>query len=113
MINNVTTALEQFEEAAKGHGESVEISDYKAGNKYYKKIASAITYLKDQNQIEQLMKFIDHESIGVRLWTAAYLLPVQSERAVEVLNKIKSGNSIHSFTAETTLNEWEKGRLAL
>lgn len=60
-----------------------------------------------------LSKLLDSESVGARLWAAAYLLPVSERKAMQVLQAIAGGNDIHSITAKMTIEEWKKGNLAL
>ena len=107
------TALEKFEEAATKHTEATEQGDYKTANKCYAVIAKAVLFLKEQNEIQQLSVLLNHDSVGVRGWTATYLLPLKEQEAVQVLEQIAGGTGIHSFTAKTTLSEWRKGNLKL
>ena len=110
-IKNTETALLKFEEAATKHAEATEQGDYKTGNKNYAIIAKIIIFLKEHNEIEKLSKFLDHRSVGVRLWAATYLLPVSEKEGLRVLKQIASETGIHSFDAEMTVSEWEKGDL--
>ncbi|PQJ12580.1 hypothetical protein CJD36_002200 [Flavipsychrobacter stenotrophus] len=67
-------ALATFEDAANGHGEATEQGNYKLGNICYNKIILAVTFLKENNGIPLLLPFLRHDSIGVRIWAASYLL---------------------------------------
>jgi hypothetical protein len=112
-IKDTITALSLFEEAATKHAEATEQGDYKTGNKCYATIAKAMTFLKEQGEVLTLLKFINHASVGVRMWAATFLLPVQENDGVKVLEEIAAETGIHSFTAKTTLSEWRKGNLKL
>jgi hypothetical protein len=112
-IKNTETALLQFIEAATKHAEATEQGDYKTVNKSYAIIVKAITFLKEQNEIEKLSEFLSHSSVGVRMWAATYLLPVLENEGLRVLKQIAGETGIHSFTAKITLSEWEKGSLKL
>jgi len=112
-IKDIETALLKFEEAAVKHAEATENGDYKTGNKNYAVIAKVVVFLKEYDSIEKLTSFLNHKSVGVRMWAARYLLPVVEVEALRILKQIASGTGIHSFTAKTTVSEWEKGNLKL
>lgn len=112
-IKDTSVALTLFEEAASKHAEATEQGDYKTGNKCYAVIAKVITFLKEQNEIQKLSEFLNHNSVGVRMWAATYLLPVLESEGIRILEQIAGATGIHSFTAKTTLNEWRKGNLKL
>ncbi len=110
-ISSIETALKIFEEASTKQVEATEIGDYKNGNKNYDKIIKVISFLKTENSIESLLQYLSHSSIGVRLWSACYILPINEKMAIKVLENITKEEGIISLTAETTLNEWKKGNL--
>lgn len=112
-IESIADALSEFEVAANNHAQSTEQGNYKEANKNYGKIIKAITYLKEHNAINELAIFIGHASVGIRLWASTYLLPVKESEAMKVLQQIVKKGDIHSLTAETTINEWQKGNLKL
>ena len=112
-IKDSSTAVDQFVEAAGKHAEATETGDYKTGNKQYNLIVKAVSFLKEDNTLNKLESLLIHPSVGVRLWSATYLLPLNEEEASKALKKIINGNDIHSFTAKTTLEEWGKGNLRL
>jgi hypothetical protein len=111
--NNTESALVKFEEAATMHAEATEQGDYKTANKCYAIIAKAATYLKEKSEIQKLSGFLEHNSTGVRLWAATYLLPFMESEGVSALEKIAKGKGIHSLDAEMTLREWRNGNLKL
>jgi hypothetical protein len=112
-IKNLEIALVLFEEAAIKHAEATEQGDYKTGNKNYKDIAKVIEYLKLNNQLLSLKQFLNNSSVGVRMWSATYLLPLIENESLKVLNEISNMQGIHSLTAKTTISEWQKGNLKL
>ena len=77
----------------------------------YNKIVKVVAFLKNENAIDSLLYLLSNPSIGVRMWAASYLLPTHEKEGVETLEKIVKRTDIHSLTAETTLNEWRKGKL--
>lgn len=108
-------ALDLFYENAKKQALATENGDYKNGNENVDKIRQAIIYLKETNSLSDLFDFLKNNSVGVRLWTATYLLPIYEKECIKVLEDIINGNkdSIHSFDAEMVLSEWKKGSLNL
>lgn len=104
-------ALAKFEEAADKHANATEVGDYKTANRYYAVISKVVTFLKEKNQLIALAECLNHHSVGVRMWAAAYLLPVVEPEAIRVLEQISRDEEIHSFTAKTTISEWRKGNL--
>ena len=106
---DIETALTIFEQAAVEHALATEQGDYKLANQSYSAITKSITFLKEQDVLTRLVKLLDHQSIGVRMWAAASLLPIKEADAITALEKISKEQGIHSLTAEMTLNEWKEG----
>ena len=112
-LKDTVTALNNFENAAIKHAEATELGDYKTANKSYDVISKAIAYLKEKNEIQFLSPFLNHPSVGVRMWAATHLLSVSENDSIKVLEQIAAETGIHSLDAETTLSEWRKGNLKL
>jgi len=112
-ITNIATALSLFEEAAAKHGEATETGDYRTGNKCWGVIDQAIKFIKEQNETSALSRFLDHRAVGVRLWAASYMLPINENEAIKVLEHISGQSGLNSLSARTTLSEWRKGSLKL
>jgi hypothetical protein len=112
-IKDKETALSLFEEAAIKHAEATKQGDYKTCNKSYKIISKAIMFLKEHNEITSLSKFLNYSSVGVRVWAAIFLLPVEEIKATNTLEQIESEKGFFSFEAKMTLSEWRKGNLKL
>src|SRR4051812_49263179 len=104
-INDISDALKLFEDAALKHAEATETGDYKTANKNYDKIVEAIQFLKEKNQLDGLLKFLNHDSDGVRVWAAGYLLFTHSGEGVRTLEEISKTKGIQSLNASTTLSE--------
>ena len=110
-ITDVDNALEYFREAAAIHGEATESGNYKLGNKNYDLIVKSIDYLIKESAIDHLLKFLDDPNISVRVWAAAYLLPIYEKEALNTLLSIMQGNGIIAGNAQITIQEWKKGNL--
>ncbi|MEN1785785.1 MAG: DUF2019 domain-containing protein [Bacteroidota bacterium] len=110
-IKDIETALVVFEEASIKQAEATEEGDYKTGNKRYSEITKAAEFIKSEDAVESLKQFLSHTSIGVRMWAACYLLPVDEKEGKRVLKEIAKSSGIHALTADTTLSEWKKGNL--
>ena len=112
-INDTSMAITLFIDAAVKHSKATEEGDYKTGNKCYNIIVEAANFLKSKNSLDKLESLTGDASIGVRLWAAAYLLPLNEKKAIETLKAIINSGGIHAMTAEVTLNEWKNGNLKL
>jgi hypothetical protein len=110
-IKATQEALKIFEEAAAASGDATEIGDSKTCNKSYHRIVKAMEYLKENNEREALLPFLNHKSVGVQSWAAAYLLPIKEEEALKVLEEISLRNDIHALDGKYTIIEWKKGNL--
>lgn len=110
-IVDIETALKMFEEASIIQVESTENGNFKVGNKNYEKVMNAASFLKNQNSIESLFQFLNHQHKGPRLWSACYILHLYEKKAVKVLKEIIKQSGIIGSTAEITLDEWKKGNL--
>lgn len=112
-IKDISTALSLFEEAATKHATATKEGDYKSGNKNYNKVVKAVSYLKEQDRIDELLQYLNHDMVGIRLAAATFLLPKHEKKGIEVLEAISKSSDFFSFIAETTLSEWRKGNLRL
>ena len=110
-ITDIKSAITLFQEAAIKQVESTKYGDYKTGNKYYDLISKVANYLKEKDAIVKLKPLLYNPSVGVRLWSAYYLLPFYENESIAVLEQIVKESDIHSLTAETTISEWKKGNL--
>jgi hypothetical protein len=110
-IKDIQTALEVFETASKKQAEATDQGDYKTGNKCYDRIIKSTDFLKKENALNRLEKYFTNSSIGVRLWSACYLLPINEQGGIKVLEEIAKSSGIHSLTAKTAIDEWRKGNL--
>jgi hypothetical protein len=112
-LTDISSGLVLFEESAIRQADATEIGDYKKANKNYNNIIKAVDFIRDKKELLVLVPFLEHRNLGVRLWAATYLLPIREKFAIRTLEEISSGKGIHSLTAETTLDEWQKGNLSL
>lgn len=112
-LNDTKSALALFKEAAIKHSEATENGDSKLANKNYSAIINAVSFLKEHNKLQNLNEFLNYPLIGVRIWAATYLLPINEKEAVAVLEELSRRTDIFSLDAKTTLNEWRKGNLKL
>lgn len=112
-INDIQSALHQFEAAAIKYAEATEKGNSKVVNRNFSIITKIIQFLKNENGLSNLSIFLNHSSTGVRLWAATYLLLIEENEAIKVLQQISSQKGILSFDAQMTLSEWKKGNLKL
>lgn len=110
-MDNLSSAQGEFVVAATAQAASIEIGDYKKANALHKKIEKIVGVLKESGKLHELRDLLKHNSIGVRLWAAPYLLSLYEDEAISTLQEITKQPGIHSLTAETILSEWQKGNL--
>lgn len=92
-IQNIETALSIFEEAATKHAETTEKGDYKGANKKYDIVVEAAAFLKERNEVDKLLDFLTHASVGVRMAAATYLLATHEKEAIKVLLQVSRGHT--------------------
>jgi len=110
-IKSVDSAVSLFEEYVISRAEALEKGDVKSANRNFDKMVKVVAYLKNEKELEKLSPLLTHSNEDVRLEAACYLLPVNEQRSINVLNKIAKTTGINSLTAETTLSEWQNGNL--
>ena len=74
---------------------------------------NAGAFLKSNNALSLLERYLSSTDVGIRLWAACFLLSVNEESSVKALEEISKRNDIHALDAETTLIVWRKGELKL
>lgn len=110
-IKDVKDALGLFEEAAIKQGEAIGEGNSKVANRNYDKIAEVAKFLRANKCIKELSVFYEHSNVSVRLFAAAYLLPVDEERSIKVLDEIVKMKVLGSLDAKMTIQEWKNGNL--
>lgn len=108
----VEKVIKTFVDAAVKHGECTNRGDYRTANKQYKIMFKSLQQLKvHEDGIIQFKELMEHQSDYVRLWSSTHLLRVEEEKAKKHLKSLAKKSEIISLTAQTTLDEWEKGNL--
>lgn len=111
-INTIEEALSVFENNAILYSEATETGEYKVVNKSHDTIRKCINFIREQNKMDLLLNFLDHENSSVRLWAAYALLPIYTKKCEKTLKDIrKKDKGIIGGDAELTLKEWKKGNL--
>lgn len=109
VIKDINHALEIFKKSAFLHGQATLSGEHKIANKEYKNISKAISFLKKNDSVSSLEKFLSIDSVSVKLWAASYLLDVDEYKALTVLSEIIDyDTSILGFNAKMTMEEWKK-----
>ena len=110
-IKDLSAAITLFKEAAAKQAQGTEIGNSKMANRNYDILINIINYLKQNDSLDKLLELLEDQNVGVRIWAAAYLLPIHEKEATMVLKEIEKGSDIHSLDAETTLSEWRRGNI--
>jgi HEAT repeat protein len=95
-------------------GRCTESGDFRKGNAAYDAMIAALAELPrraDRGEAP-LLELLDHPNEWVKLSAATHLLPLRSEVASELLDKLASSlRAALRFEAEMVLREWRAGRL--
>ncbi|UJR80150.1 DUF2019 domain-containing protein [Sandaracinus amylolyticus] len=59
----------------------------------------------------ELVDLLVDEDLGVRLWAATHLLPIEPSRAEPTLEELCREPGLLGFDARKVLEEWRAGRL--
>ncbi len=110
-MDTMKNMLNGFEQAACKYAEATQEGNAQVGNRNYKKVVKIVSYLKENNSLDELRIFLNHDAIGVRMLAATFLLPKYEKEASDVLEAISKGEDMLSFMAEMTLKEWRNGNL--
>lgn len=97
----VRSALEQEKYA-------FEDGSAKKYNKCSGNIAVCIKWLYKNDLLYKLTDFYEHQSKIVRCWAARYLLELDTENSIKVLEKLVEEGY---FNAQYVLKEWKEGTL--
>lgn len=106
--------IQDFISLAIEHGECTFDGNYKKGNKVHGKIIKIIELIKKEEDHvrKEFYDLMNHEDDSVRMWAATTLLKSFEQRALGVLKDVATFNkTIHSLTARTTVDCWQKGLL--
>ncbi len=112
-LMKIEKALKNLKEAAIDHANATEEGNHKLANKSYDVIVKEVKNLKNEDALDYLLKLLNNPNVGVRLFSATFLLPHYEKEAVSILKDIAKRTDIHSLDAEMTLEEWNKGNLDL
>ena len=111
-IKTKEDAIKTIIESSEKHAEATDTGDYKTCNKNYTFIKKSVDYLMENGEIDSLRELLNCDSVSVKLWVASFLIRLNEEKAIQVVESIAS-QSIrhHSFGAQVLLEEWKKGNL--
>lgn len=105
--------ISAYLEAAQLEGRAIESGDHRAENKASELLAAIYSELKLRGREAQcaLLPLLHHEDPGVRLWAASHALDFSPSEARPVLEALIPIGKFIGLCAETTLDEWRRGRL--
>jgi hypothetical protein len=91
-------------------GKTIDIGDYKTGNKLFTKIKKVANLLEQQGipgkeAIAHLMK---HENSYVRCWAALHSLRYKTEEAERILKDLVDSKEIAGIDARMYLDIWKR-----
>jgi len=108
-------SVDTFVRAATAHGAATDSGDHKEANAAYTRMIAALKKIREHadegNAI--LTDLLVHEDPHVRLSAATFLLPLDEDAAIRVLEALASEPPFVGFNAKMVLREWKAGRLKL
>lgn len=110
----VPLLLKEYEQAARLEEFYSQLGDDRKANEQHDKLRAVYREIKAHGREASLsiLRLLDSDSIGVRIWTAYFSLEFAPEIGASVLEEIsRTSKGIQRFTAEMTLKEWKAGRL--
>ncbi len=108
-IENLEQALDVFEEKTTKHGKLSKAGESARKLNYeYKGIIESVRWLYKNGNLISLSKFYKSHDIKVRSWAATFLLEIDTQNAVQVLEQLTKLNDSES---ENLLLEYREGNL--
>src|SRR5689334_18858401 len=93
-MGEASSPKDRFLNAAADHGKYTLSGDSTACNEAYDRVIAAIKDLRklpDQGE-GALMELATHPNDSVKVWASSYLLPLQQEHAINILEKVASSS---------------------
>lgn len=108
-----TELIKEFIGASIRYGEYQKQGNSRGMDKQSKIISKIESEIKKQGlyELKVLLEYLEHESEYVRLQVALSVIPIEPNRAKQVLNELKNEKSLVAVEAEMILSQLEKGML--
>ena len=108
-IKDINHALALYEKHNIIRGEALEEGNSSKANYHFDKITEIIDFLKKEDALPELFRFLEHSNPWVRLTTAVHLRDYDEKACLEVMRSIeKNEKGIIGFTAELSIKTWKK-----
>ena len=82
-------------------------------NKFYYKIIACYNALLEKGCLHDFRSLLSYENPSVRGWAAVHLLETLETEALETLRDVAKGDGLSSLSAETVLEQWNKGEFKM
>jgi hypothetical protein len=108
-IRTIEEALNLFEKNSIIYGSTFISGNYKVCNKAYDIIMKCGDFFKEEEKMDLLLPFLEHEKVSIKYVSACFLLPLYTKESKKTLKRIKKKDeSIIGLHAEIALDEWRK-----
>lgn len=108
-IKNLEDALMKFEEnTLKQEACNFEKGNARKYNQFSNNIASVAKWLYKNELLSELKIFYNHNSINTRSWAASFLLEIDTNNAIKILEELVL---LNDFNSKYILLEWKAGIL--
>ncbi|GFZ32143.1 hypothetical protein CSC2_26690 [Clostridium zeae] len=114
-MDGIQQIIQDFIEASIKQEEATLAGKHKVMNKRYSEIKDLTAKLRElgDNSLEVLIPLLSHENSYVRYNASFAIIPINPEKAKEVIKEISQQKSSIGFTAMMVLRELENGNLKL
>ncbi|MFC5047669.1 hypothetical protein ACFSTE_05955 [Aquimarina hainanensis] len=111
-FQNIKEAVIAYIEGFKASKQASDKGDFKTNNSIMiNQVNPAFDYLKGNNELIRLVKFLESEEYDVKQSIAVALLPYYEEIAIAVLEDISKMNvPLNSFKAKIVLKKWRESK---
>lgn len=101
--------IKKIKELAILHGEAINNGNHASANQLNKKMSRLFQGIVTREQIDKFKELYLDQNESVRLCVASFILKIDSDFALKILNELKHSSTIIGLTAATMIDMWRKG----
>lgn len=99
-----------FVDLAQRHSQAIDQGDDQLANTIHNQLSKIAKRMQDQDY-QSLKDLANHPNESVRLWSAVFIIKVDADLAIAILEDLKKSHGILALTASTTLDMYKKGMM--
>jgi hypothetical protein len=104
--------LETYAAAARTHGEATEKGDHRAANRAADALAVIYAEIRGRGPEarRELLRLVNHDDPGIRLWSASHTLDLAPATVEPVLEALIPVGRFLGLSAKVVLEDWRRSR---